>query len=107
MLYLADKAAFSVNLSRLRSANVNVFWVNPITGVSTPMGQEAGASVKHFSTPDGWEDALLVLEDAGNVTDAPLTLQRASLDHRGVLVVYGPLRERPSGPTTRRVPLHL
>jgi hypothetical protein len=70
MFYLADKASFSVNLSKLNAARVNVFWVNPITGEATPMGQESNAGVKSFSTPEGWEDSLLILE-AGD-SSAPL-----------------------------------
>ena len=62
MFYLADKASFTVNMSKLNTAKVNVSWVNPITGDRTPMGQESNTGVKSFSTPEGWEDALLILE---------------------------------------------
>jgi hypothetical protein len=62
MFYLADKASFTVNMSKLNAAKVNVSWVNPITGDQTPMGQESNTGVKSFSTPEGWEDALLILE---------------------------------------------
>ena len=62
MFYLADKASFTVNMSKLNAAKVNVSWVNPITGDRTPMGQESNTGVKSFSTPEGWEDALLILE---------------------------------------------
>jgi hypothetical protein len=39
--------------------------VNPETGDATPAGTFAGAGVQDFSTPAGWQDALLVLEAAG------------------------------------------
>jgi hypothetical protein len=64
MLYLADKAEFSVNLSKLAGPKVNVSWVNPITGDATPLPQASNTGVKSFSTPEGWEDALLILEAA-------------------------------------------
>jgi hypothetical protein len=64
MLYLADKATFSVDMSKLSSPKIKASWVNPITGESTPAGQGNNAGVKSFSTPDGWEDALLILEAA-------------------------------------------
>ena len=64
MFYLADKATFSVDMSKLNAAKVSVFWVNPITGDPKPVGQESNTGVKSFSTPDGWEDALLILEAA-------------------------------------------
>lgn len=62
MLYLADKASFSVNMSKITAAKVNLAWVDPRTGDAVPLGQEANTDVKTFSTPDGWEDALLILE---------------------------------------------
>lgn len=62
ILYLADKASFSVNMSKIGSPKVNVSWINPITGKATYVGQEADIGVKSFSTPEGWEDSLLLLE---------------------------------------------
>ena len=41
MFYLADKATFSVDLSKLSPAKLNVFWVDPRTGESLPAGQES------------------------------------------------------------------
>ena len=64
MFYLADKATFSVNMSKLNAPKVNVFWVNPITGEQTAVRQESNKGVKSFTTPNGWEDALLILEAA-------------------------------------------
>jgi hypothetical protein len=67
MLYLADRASFSVNLRKMAAAKVNVFWVDPKSGNTVPIGQEASAGVKSFTTPAGWEDAVLIFEavDAG------------------------------------------
>jgi hypothetical protein len=53
-------------MSKLKAAKVNMFWVNPITGDPTPIGQESNKGVKSFSTPDGWEDTILILEAADN-----------------------------------------
>jgi hypothetical protein len=64
MVYLAEKASFSVNMNKLSAAKVNASWIDPRSGVSTPLGEFSNAGVKSFSTPDGWEDALLVLEAA-------------------------------------------
>ena len=64
MFYLADKAVFSVNLAKLTAPKVNVFWVNPVTGEPKPIGRESNTGVKSFTTPEGWEDALLILEAA-------------------------------------------
>jgi hypothetical protein len=62
MLYLADRASFSVNMGKISAANVKVFWVNPTTGDAAPVGQTSNAGVKSFTTPEGWEDAILILE---------------------------------------------
>ena len=62
MFYLADKASFTVNMSKLKPAKVNVSWVNPTDGETTPVGQMSNSGVKSFSTPDGWEDSLLIME---------------------------------------------
>ena len=35
MIYLSDKASFSVNMNKISSPKVNVSWVNPITGDAT------------------------------------------------------------------------
>lgn len=64
MLYLSEKSSFSVNMNKVSAAKVNVFWVDPRTGQSTPIAQEPNTSVKSFTTPEGWDDALLILEAA-------------------------------------------
>ena len=64
MVYLADKAEFSVDMGKLSGAKVNGLWCNPKTGETSPAGAFANTGVGTFSTPDGWEDALLVLENA-------------------------------------------
>ena len=65
MVYLADRASFSVNMNKIAAAEANTSWIDPRTGDSRPFCTFAATGVKDFSTPDGWEDALLVLEAAG------------------------------------------
>jgi hypothetical protein len=38
MIYLAEKATFSVNMGKVAGAEVNAFWVNPRTGDAVPAG---------------------------------------------------------------------
>ncbi len=64
MIYLADKAAFSVNMNKIAAPKVNLSWVNPIDGHAISAGQEPNTGVKSFRTPDDWEDSLLILEGA-------------------------------------------
>jgi hypothetical protein len=62
MVYLADKAAFSVRMGKLAAEKVRALWIDPKSGEATPAGSFPNAGVQSFATPDGWEDALLVLE---------------------------------------------
>lgn len=57
MVYLAEKASFSVDPGRLQAGPHRALWIDPRTGEA----REAGAG-KSFSTPEGWEDAILILE---------------------------------------------
>jgi hypothetical protein len=63
MVYLGSKASFSINLNKLTAANaVKAFWIDPRTGETKAGGSFSNSGVESFSTPDGWEDALLILE---------------------------------------------
>jgi len=68
MVYLADKAFFSVDMSKLSAARVTAFWVDPKTGDSVPIGSYRNTGEQSFSTPDGWEDAILMVEAAQSAT---------------------------------------
>lgn len=63
MVYLASKASFSINMNKITTARkVNAFWVDPKTGNSVPIGSFPNTAVQSFSTPEDWEDAILILE---------------------------------------------
>jgi hypothetical protein len=65
MVYLGGKAGFSINMNRISPAGkVNAFWVDPRIGESVSAGSFSNAGVESFSMPDGWEDALLILESS-------------------------------------------
>ncbi len=72
MVYLGSKASFSVDMSKITAANkAHVSWIDPKTGESTPIGSFSNTGVQSFSTPDNWEDAILILEaPRGNSTTA-------------------------------------
>jgi hypothetical protein len=67
MVYLADPTSFSVRLDKL-AGSADALWIDPRTGASLAAGHFANTGVAPFTTPDGWEDALLVL----TVTDKDL-----------------------------------
>ena len=64
MVYLADATSFSVQMNKLSATRVSASWIDPRSGDATPIGVFGNTGVKQFTTPAGWEDALLVLEAA-------------------------------------------
>jgi hypothetical protein len=67
MVYLADKASFSIDLNKLAGAGkATAHWIDPRTGDSLPAGSFGNTAVPSFSTPTGWEDALLILEPSAD-----------------------------------------
>ena len=66
MVYLGSQASFSVNLEKIKSTDTaRAFWIDPRSGTTVAIGTCPTTGVKSFTTPDGWEDALLILERAG------------------------------------------
>jgi hypothetical protein len=63
MVYLGSKSSFSINMNKITpGSKVNAFWIDPKTGDSVSIKNLANKTVESFSTPDGWEDAILILE---------------------------------------------
>ena len=62
MVYLADRASFSVNMNQVAGGKASAAWIDPRTGDSTQAGTFPTTGTRDFSTPDGWEDALLLLD---------------------------------------------
>jgi uncharacterized protein DUF4038/collagenase-like protein with putative collagen-binding domain len=63
MAYLGDKASFSIHMGKITGAKqVDARWIDPRSGESEAAGRFANTEVQSFSTPEGWEDALLMLE---------------------------------------------
>jgi len=64
MVYLADKASFSINLNKLGAGKATARWIDPRTGDSVPAGSLTNTGTQSSSTPANWEDALLILESS-------------------------------------------
>lgn len=61
--YLTDKSPVTIKLKNITSSNtVNGWWINPVTGERTMIGTFKTLENRTFSLPDGWQDALLLLE---------------------------------------------
>jgi len=67
MAYLGTKANFSINMSKFGGGKrAAALWLDPKTGRSVKIGTLPNTGVREFSTPEGWEDALLILESPGH-----------------------------------------
>jgi hypothetical protein len=63
MVYLGSKASFSIQLSKLAPGpQATARWFDLRTGESRAAGRFTTAGAESFSTPEGWEDALLIVE---------------------------------------------
>lgn len=72
MIYLGSKASFSINMNKITSGiHVNAFWIDPKTGDLVSIGGFPMTGVQSFSTPDEWEDAILILEATNGLPPAP------------------------------------
>jgi hypothetical protein len=65
MVYCAQATSFSVKMDALAGKEVEAFWIDPRTAQQQPIGRLAAKGVQSFTTPEGWEDALLVVEGVG------------------------------------------
>ena len=66
MVYLGSRASFSINMDKLAGAKVDARWIDPKTGNSTAAGSFSNTGTQSFSTPEGWEDAILILESSSS-----------------------------------------
>ncbi|MCJ7752763.1 MAG: glycoside hydrolase family 140 protein [Armatimonadetes bacterium] len=63
LAYLSDQCTVSIRMDRIKASDrVRASWTDPSSGERRPIGMFQYADVEEFATPDGWEDALLLLE---------------------------------------------
>jgi hypothetical protein len=60
MVYCAAPNTFAVAMEKL-SGKAKAYWIDPRTGEAKPAGSHANRGPWQFTTPAGWEDAVLVL----------------------------------------------
>jgi hypothetical protein len=62
IVYFSTAATISINMSVLSSTGARVAtWVDPKTGEPDAAPMIENRDIQDFSTPEGWEDALLVI----------------------------------------------
>lgn len=62
LVYLANNSSVKVDMTRLAAADVTAHWIDPSTGGAVSVGGLTNTGVRSFSTPEHWQDALLILE---------------------------------------------
>jgi len=63
MVYLGSQNSFAINMDKLKGADkADGYWVEPKNGMLVRIGKYSTKGVKNFTTPEGWVDALLILE---------------------------------------------
>jgi hypothetical protein len=62
MIYLGSTASFSVDMKKVAGEKVKAFWIDPRDAREVTIGTFSNTGERNFTTPDGWEDALLILE---------------------------------------------
>jgi hypothetical protein len=51
-------------MRKIAAQEVDARWIDPRTGEAVAASRFSNRGVQPFSTPEGWEDALLLLEAA-------------------------------------------
>jgi hypothetical protein len=65
MIYCAAPRQFSVAMNKLNSRQVEAYWIDPRTGESKFVSTYPNSGTQSFTTPGGWEDAVLLLVTPG------------------------------------------
>jgi hypothetical protein len=53
-------------MDKIVAAKAEARWIDPKTGNSTAAGSFSNTGTQSFSTPEGWEDAILILQSSGS-----------------------------------------
>ncbi len=65
LTYFGSNTTVSINMNKITKSNtVKESWINPSNEETILIGKFSNKGVQSFTTPDGWEDALLKLEIA-------------------------------------------
>jgi hypothetical protein len=63
LAYLSSSCTAAIRMDRIKTSDsVGAAWIDPRSGERRRAGTFRYADVPEFTTPDGWEDALLLLE---------------------------------------------
>jgi len=67
LAYLTSKDPVTIRLANITASDwASASWVNPLTGARIAIGVFPTSRVKEFQPPEGWEDAVLLIEKKAN-----------------------------------------
>ncbi len=63
LAYLSEPSTISIRMASITAGSqARAQWIDPTDGTRTPAGMLAASGVHSFTCPEGWEDAVLLLE---------------------------------------------
>ncbi len=63
VVYLPSPTTVSLHMEKIATAkSVRAIWINPTKGARTTIGVFPTTGTQAFSSPQGWPDALLLIE---------------------------------------------
>ncbi len=66
LFYLSSATSMSIKMRGIvKGATAKASWIDPTTGTGDEIGGLPARGVRSFSTPEGWHDALLLIERQG------------------------------------------
>jgi len=72
--YLSSATTVSIRMSSVAGASVDASWFDPTSGQTSFIGNFSNAGTRSFSTPTGWQDAVLLLDARDNAVTLPNVL---------------------------------
>ena len=64
--YLSSATTVSIRMDSLVGASVDAVWFDPTSGQTSSIGNFSNTGARSFSTPTGWQDAVLLLDAHGS-----------------------------------------
>jgi hypothetical protein len=69
LVYLPSAGSVTINLAGIcTSDSATAWWIDPTNGVQTKIGTCRATGTRSFPPPNGWVDAVLLLEKQGGIT---------------------------------------
>ena len=68
LAYIASPTVVTIEMDKIAAGTADAFWINPKTGDRALIGSRPARGRQSFTTPAGWDDAVLLLSKPNNTT---------------------------------------